>query len=129
MRDAFGVSLGYKSYPSVESHIDELYMDRITPPTLSAYVMSATRGEWSECVCGCIYIQTQIEGTVTHSLCSLFLPHNLPTHPLPVSKKKRKKMLLVWTFQTVVKVLLGYHNILFPQTEMLFQNGVGNKFT
>lgn len=34
-----------------------------------------------ECLCGCIYIQTGIEGTVTHSLCSLFLPHNLPTHP------------------------------------------------
>lgn len=35
------------------------------------------------CLCGCIYIQTGIEGMVTHSLCSLFLPHNLPTHPPP----------------------------------------------
>lgn len=26
------------------------------------------------CLRGCIYIQTGIEGTVTHSLCSLFLP-------------------------------------------------------
>lgn len=43
------------------------------------------------CLCGCIYIQTGIEGTVTHSLCSLFLPHNLPTHPLPISKKKKKR--------------------------------------
>lgn len=44
-----------------------------------------------ECLCGCIYIQTGIEGTVTHSLCSLFLPHNLPTHPSPISKKKKKR--------------------------------------
>lgn len=37
------------------------------------------------CLCGCIYIQPGIEGAVTHSHCSLFLPHILPTHPPPIS--------------------------------------------
>lgn len=43
------------------------------------------------CLCGCIYIQTGIEGMVTHSLCSLFLPHNLPTHHLFLRRRRRRR--------------------------------------
>lgn len=61
------------------------------------------------CLCGCIYIQTGIEGTVTHSLCSLFLPHNLPTHPLPISKKKKRKSISLDISQLYKAVIISLH--------------------
>lgn len=75
-----------------------------------------------ECLCGCIYIQTGIEGTVTHSLCSLFLPHNLPTHPSPISKKKKQKSISLDISQLYNVVIIISLHLLNTNRRLCFQN-------
>lgn len=117
-----GAHLGIRATPQLSPTLmNYTCLASHLPRSVLCNVSHAWRSVWVYvCLCGCIYIQTGIEGTVTHSLCSLFLPHNLPTHPSPISKKKKKRKSISLDISQLYNVVLISPHRLHPELKTFF---------